>query len=168
MFWSYYELFVDDSVSSTNSQLTAIIKKALGLIFAICALATFRGCYDGMGNSDEAIEVTSYEYGAGFICLIMNVLLTVTAGIISLVVMKMKSNAEVQVEAADLKVHKTEHTAKQTEQRPKAADGEGGDFAFQSYFHESLELNCEHAKHSHGFDEKPHIHLVKNEYSAAH
>lgn len=47
-----------------------------------------------MGNDDDIIEVKSYEYGVGVISMIISLLLTVSAGAISLFLLMRKNKAD--------------------------------------------------------------------------
>jgi hypothetical protein len=150
MVWSFYELCADTTDDSNNFQLLAILKKAFNLIFSICALVVFKDCYEGLSKDDEIIEVKSYEYGTGVICLIVSVLLTVTAGIISGLVLRLKNKIDRQVGAAASALAKEqEHVPHHTTAKPKDLE-----LAFETdLFHNDLELNCDHRRHSHGFND---------------
>lgn len=161
MVYSIYVLFVDQTENSNGFQGLALLKKLLKLTFAIIALTSFKGCYNGMGESDDIIEVQSYKYGIGVICLIMTVLLTAMAGIMGLIVMYLNNKSDAAVGAAelrDLKAHPpVHHSHSHTHTHTPSAEQQRADNLAefgqleQEHFHGEVELDCNHKGHSHGF-----------------
>ena len=145
--WSFYEIFSDTTDDSSNFQLIAIAKKGCNIIFAICALVTFQDCYDGMVDDDDVIKVKSYEYGTGVVSLIVSILLTVLAGILSVVVLYMKRNSDAQVGDAKLEEMKQQKGNKK-KYSAQVSSSEVDLVAFANHG----ELDCNHTRHKHGFD----------------
>lgn len=152
--WSYYELFTADAEDGSNKfQIMAILKKGVGLAFAICALVSFQSCYDGMEDDDDIVQVKSYEYGVGVICLILNVLLTVLAAILSIVVMRMKAKSDTKIGAVELnqemaKEHPHHHHAPHHHSTSSSIAGAIGKKNITDIF-DTGELNCDHKGHAH-------------------
>lgn len=140
MVWSIYEVFAEERTNDSNNvELFAILKKLMNIIFAIVALASFRGCYDGMENDDEIIEVKSYKYGIGFISLILVVVLTVSAAIISVILIHFKTKSDVEVmpeELKELEQHREFKHTTSTNSHAKYVEGILNE--------KSVELNCDH------------------------
>ena len=158
MGWSIYEVFAEEREENSNSvQLLAILKKVMKVLFAIVALTSFKDCHDGMEKDDDIIEVKSYEYGVGAIALILVVILTVSAGILSVIVLYLKNKSDAKVGAAELeeqKHHQIKHTpAAEHKSQQQATGGFEQQFG-EGLYHSGVELNCDHKRHAHGFNEK--------------
>lgn len=155
MGWGYYDICADTADDTYTCALLAIVKKLAGLIFSICALASYKDCYDGMGSDDDVIIVDSYEYGIGAISLICSIVLIASASAISFLKLYLHKNdgarvgAEMRNEVYIDELKKNIEGPNKDHHRHHHPVSHDEEALYNAI--ETDGLDCHHKSHSHGF-----------------